>query len=272
MDRLQFDAFLLNEAEKAGAKVLFNTDFQHSELLEAGAYKLHLLENKISPIKVMASVIVDASGQRAVFATERGSKKLFSDPLICLCTRFSIDNNPEKFSKLTHLESVEDGWWYAARIPGNQLLVAFYTNAETIKAKRLNKINNFLSTLKQSSNTSKLTDKLELIDEQPKGFPAPSYCLNKATGTNWLAIGDAAAAFDPITSQGIIKAMSNAIIAAETIERNKDIIEKDFSKYQNYLSSNYANYVSMRKRFYQMEMRWPSNPFWIRYQDREAVS
>ena len=37
-------------------------------------------------------------------------------------------------SRLTLLEAEREGWWYAAAIPNERLIVAFATDADTVKA------------------------------------------------------------------------------------------------------------------------------------------
>jgi flavin-dependent dehydrogenase len=43
--------------------------------------------------------------------------------------------------------------------------------------------------------------------------------LDRSCDLHWLAVGDAAAVFDPIASQGIEKALSMGLDAAQTIAR-----------------------------------------------------
>lgn len=47
---------------------------------------------------------------------------------------------------------------------------------------------------------------------------ANSICSNEIAGSNWLALGDAAIAFDPLSSHGITNAVYTAWQAAEAIE------------------------------------------------------
>lgn len=46
---------------------------------------------------------------------------------------------------------------------------------------------------------------------------ASSALLSRAAGEGWIAIGDATASFDPITSQGLSNALSTALVAAGAI-------------------------------------------------------
>jgi flavin-dependent dehydrogenase len=41
--------------------------------------------------------------------------------------------------------------------------------------------------------------------------------LSHTAGDGWVAVGDAAASFDPVTSQGLVSALSTALVAAGAI-------------------------------------------------------
>ena len=88
---------------------------------------------------------------------------------------------------------------------------------------------------------------------------------NSSECENFLAVGDAAAAFEPISSMGIGFAISSAcqatsIVQLELIERNQKRIET----YQQDIIQNFNNYLKIRKQFYQKEKRWYNSDFWNR--------
>jgi flavin-dependent dehydrogenase len=160
------------------------------------------------------------------------------------------------------LEAVPYGWWYAARIPDDTLLIGLYSTAEIIKSENLNQLDAWISHLNATPNTQILTVGLEPIDERPKGFQAPSFRLDKVAGENWLAIGDTASSYDPITAQGIIKSMTNAFSAAAMILKKQEGHINDFSGYTQEIDHLYAQYLEMRRYFYNLERRWPDSIFW----------
>jgi len=262
LDRRRFDHFLANKARAQGATLLTNTAFQQAEKLEAGGFEITLCTDKQHLSSVTADIVVDASGGRAIFATAQGSQKTHTLPLVCLGVRFKTNDSLQKISKLTHLEAVEYGWWYAARIPDEMLLVALYTTAEIAKSEKLNQMEAWVSHLNATPNTQKLTLGLEPVEERPRGFQAPSFRLDKVAGDNWLAIGDAASTYDPITAQGIIKSITNGLSAAVLIHNKLNGGISNFSLYSQEMNQQYAQYLEMRQYFYQMEQRWPNSRFW----------
>ena len=260
LDRSKFNQFLVNEAVERGAKVLSGHSYQSSAKTEHG-YQLSL-KNELGEINsIDADFVVDASGVRSVFATDQGSKKQHETPLVCLALRFK-NKGLREVSKLTHLESVENGWWYAARIPNEQLLVTLYTNAETVKKLGLNDLKNWIQLLQQSPNTHQWIAQMEPIDQKLLGFPAQSFCLDHVVGENWMAIGDAASAYDPITSQGIIKSITQGMRAAEIIAHCKNGAKEALPYFEKEVFHQYEQYKEARQHFYNLEQRWPQSEFW----------
>ena len=91
---------------------------------------------------------------------------------------------------------------------------------------------------------------------------------NQVIGSNWLAVGDAALALDPLSSQGMFFALYSGIRGAETILKSKNT-NQDFNQlliaYQNKIDQVFeANQIS-RRYYYTSETRFISHPFWNRW-------
>ncbi len=82
-------------------------------------------------------------------------------------------------------------------------------------------------------------------------------------GKNWLATGDAAIAFDPLSSHGITNAVYTANRAVKAIALHlSDGDEKHFQEYAESLSTIFATYLGTRYELYRRERRWPEAAFW----------
>jgi 2-polyprenyl-6-methoxyphenol hydroxylase-like FAD-dependent oxidoreductase len=101
---------------------------------------------------------------------------------------------------------------------------------------------------------------------------APSFRLDPAVGDGWLAVGDAASAFDPISSQGIYKALADGIEAAGAIAAALDGRTGALQDYQSMVADRFAAYWRTRDEFYRMEQRWSAAPFWRKRCERGARS
>ncbi len=88
-----------------------------------------------------------------------------------------------------------------------------------------------------------------------------------------MAVGDAAVAFDPLSSLGINNALETGLRAAEAIHAALSGHEKALTPYASFLHDRLAESERLRLSFYAMEQRWRQEPFWRRRTSpREAES
>ncbi len=257
LDRCRFDKFLAEQVYARGINLWMNTQFIASKPNNHG-YTL-LLGSRTSKNKIThqlhANFVVDATGRRACFARQQGSRQQHHLPLVVMAARFSVQEKTSTQSGLTHIDAIEQGWWYGAHLPDKHFLLAFYTDAAIVKTRGLKQSENWMSLLASAPNSAHLLPAKNPV--KVMGFSAPSYCLDQVTGERWLAIGDAASCWDPITSQGIVKAMANGISAARLIAGAQGLQQFSF-----HLQQTHQQYLAMRAQFYRMEQRWPGSPFW----------
>jgi flavin-dependent dehydrogenase len=264
LDRCRFDRFLASQAQTRGVQVYTGATLTHSAP-EANGFALdiqHATPQGRRMLRIHADQVVDASGTHAVFARQRGSLKQGSHSLICLAALLVLRETAPP-SSLTHLEAVEQGWWYGASLPDARLLLALYSDAASIKAGQFQKSAVWRALLAATRHTAALAEHAEHAEQAdpPTGgiasFPAPSYCLDQVSGQGWLAIGDAASAYDPITAQGICKALANGWLAAEVLHAQSGL-----ERYAQAVHAAYQDYLALRRHWYGLEQRWPHASFW----------
>lgn len=259
LNRRKFNQFLSQKAVEAGAELATNTSFKDSK--REGDLHIVSYEKDGKTECVTAQFVIDASGSRSVFAKKQGSIQLNGEPLVCLGRRFKLEGK-EEVSSLTRIETTPTGWWYAARLPNNEILVTLYTNAENVKKDELQKPENWTADLHRTLSIMDGIHEPNALDSKIKGFKVQSFCLNKSAGSNWLAVGDAASAYDPLTSRGIHKSMSNALFAAELISKFFSDSVFDSKQYDLRIKTQYYLYLSERARYYRSEQRWEASSFW----------
>lgn len=262
LDRRRFDAFLARKAAESGAEVCMGTRFEDCQRIGNDGFRLQLTEDG-GKKTVRAYFVVDATGMRCRFARRLGAERLFLDRLICVYGFFEIPIS-SSFSKLTMLEAVEYGWWYAARLPNHRLAVAVASDAEIIRQASLNKNANWIAHLKETNYMSRELAHCLFVENSLLVCAAPSFLLDRATGNGWLAVGDAAASYDPISSQGIYKALSDGLQMANVIGANLGENTDRLHEYQSSTTANFDAYLQNRNYFYGLENRWPNSPFWNR--------
>jgi flavin-dependent dehydrogenase len=84
------------------------------------------------------------------------------------------------------------------------------------------------------------------------------------TGTNWIAVGDAALAFDPLSGLGIYKTIETGLRSSAAIARSLEGDPSGMVEYENWTAEGFRSYLSIRSQFYRSGERWPRSRFWLR--------
>jgi flavin-dependent dehydrogenase len=215
------------------------------------------------PSKLRADFLIDASGRNANLARRLGARTRLEDRLVC---RWTLGES-RPAAGLTLVEAVEEGWWYTAPVPGGRRVLAFYSDADLMNSMKG-------SFIERASKTLELSNTLREAQFVPLGGEAVTAAhtavLIPCAGLRWLAAGDAALSFDPLSSQGLLNALFTGLAAAEAADR--DLVGEK-STIANYIATTAAIHSAYRKNLdssYQSEMRWPNSPFWRRRQSGTA--
>lgn len=264
LDRRRFDAFLAHEAQTAGVEVRTSTRFVGSAR-DGDEYLLHLDGEAAGEADVRSRFVVDATGLGARFARRNGARRLFHDRLVC-ATAFFERTAASSASRLTFLEAVENGWWYAARLPGERVAVALASDSEFIKSSGADREDGWFAELQHTQHLAAELAGSRLIEGSLDIHIASSSRLDRFVGDRWLAVGDAATTYDPISSQGVYKALAGGLRAAPVVaaQLSGSGGPESLAGYQDQVTRDFKSYLAMRDHFYGLELRWPASPFWLR--------
>lgn len=162
--------------------------------------------------------------------------------------------------RFTVVEAAETGWWYSALLGDGSLVVALMTDADLRP-----KGDPWSDLLARAPQTQ---SRIEQHGGQLTGAltvrSAAGSRLDQAHGVGWLAVGDAALAFDPLSSYGITSAMGTSYYAAHAIADTFAGDERALPIYQALLDQTWARYLQQHAEHYAIEKRWPDSPFWSR--------
>lgn len=107
--------------------------------------------------------------------------------------------------------------------------------------------------------TAFLTD-ADLLPRMPGCVTdASTSWLDRVTGSGWAAAGDAAVAFDPLSSQGIVTAL---VLGREAGRLAAGLIGPD--EYAAGYHAVLEEHLALREAYYGLERRWPEAAFWRR--------
>jgi flavin-dependent dehydrogenase len=255
LDRPTFDAMLLAAAQAAGADVC------PFAVLDCAGNRHGGWDVTLHDKSTIASRwVVDATGRGAWLAKRVGAKRHRDDRLVALVRFASL---PSISEPRTLIEACQDGWWYAATLPKNRVVAAWFTDADLLPRGGQEPVQLWDRMLARTCLLS--TTVPAFPDASPiHAVPAHSARALPCAGGNWLAIGDAAQAYDPLSGQGITKALTSALSAAETISADLFQNRVTVEDYAKTTDREYEVYLATRLLHYRRERRWPSDPFWQR--------
>jgi flavin-dependent dehydrogenase len=263
LDRRAFDAQLCEEVAARGGHLLLRHGLRRAER-RGERWHLELFTEERDPVALSARFVIDASGRRASLARQLGVPAHRDDALVGVALRFaprSWGTSDCVEPAATLVEATPDGWWYTAPVPDGQLVAVFMTDAPLVQALRLTDPEGVRQALASAPHT-----RARLIGREapapPQVASACSRRLAELVGPGWVAAGDAAASFDPLSSMGIGHALWSGTRAARLAE---DVLlgpSNLAADYRSVMQQQYEQYLQLRQRYYRLEQRWPDRPFW----------
>lgn len=245
IDRLVFETMLRDKALSLGITLIENNSIE-SLKFTGGQWKIQFNQPIASS---HFNYIIDATGRSSVIARKLGFDKLYDSQQLALVAFLQASDHVEDGNTL--VETVPQGWWYSASIPGNRLAFAFFFDPEKHQFKGFQQAQNWWALVKQAKNTHKriINGIFELI-EPPKMVNADSTILEKISGQNWLAVGDAAMTYDPIASHGLMMSMVSARDASLAIQEHCSGQNQALEQYAQRLYQSFMKYRQLRQEFF----------------------
>lgn len=265
LDRLRFDAFLRDAAVAAGAEL------RRATVLERLGGRLVVRGRDSGAVtELHTRWTVDATGRRCAIGRRYGRRHR-QDGLVAAYAVFrerrpAGREHAEDREARTLVEAASHGWWYTTRVPAGRL-VAHLTDPD-LADPALRTPQGFWRGI---TGTDHVRHRLEGYDPVstplPRWAPAHGLRLTPAAGPGWLAAGDAALAFDPLSSQGILTALHTGARAGRTVAAclaDAGRTAAALADYKAFLDGVAAAYHRNHAYAYDMEWRWPLSPFWQR--------
>ncbi|WP_299218798.1 tryptophan 7-halogenase [uncultured Aquimarina sp.] len=264
LDRIAFDQFMIKEAQKRGILFYFESSITSSE--KKTKYWSLQVNYKQDILSINSSFAIDATGKKAAFSSLQKSTKIKKDQMVGVY-RFYVSkdqhNDTTGIGNGTCVETDQNGWWYSATLPNKTIVVGYMTDADIANQLQLRKkeaFDNLLSRTKHTNNRIKNTTHIS----QPQVTAAHTQYLSTVTGDSWLAVGDAASSYDPISSLGIFKSLTMSQFAAYATLDDLKGDRSGLQKYQQIITQDYKGYLKKRQEYYAQEDRYTTSLFWKR--------
>lgn len=259
VDRARFDAMLAAAAADRGAELLLSAHVKSCTIMD-GQCHLEVAHDEKN-LTVFGRVLIDATGRKALLASRLGAQADVADRLIGVVAFCSSKSS--ELAQWALIEAVEEGWWYSAPLPDGHMVFAYMTDSDLWNANIWH----------------------ELLELAPMTFeragcrqiPTPSLVVSAGSlvrrpvaGASWIATGDAALAFDPLSGQGVLKSIESGTRCAAAIAGYLAGDPDALKSYDRWVQETYQDYLSVRRHFYSAVLHWPNSQFWTRRQSSNA--
>lgn len=261
LDRARFERWLREAAKIRGAELLSPATVDQ---LEHDGRRWRVgLKTATGSLVLTADLLIDAGGRAVPIARRLGGRAQASDRLVCAWV-YGHDKH-DGGRGLTYVEAVENGWWYTAPLPKGRRVLAFHSDADLLPAQTLRERNGLMRHADAVWELAALLATVGFVSDSETRITAAHSALLEPVGSeNWLAVGDAAISFDPLSSQGLLNALFTGLAAAEAVDsrlRGNMLAIEEYAQTIRGVSEAYRQHLALN---YAAEIRWPEALFWKR--------
>jgi flavin-dependent dehydrogenase len=258
LDRRRFDLMLANLATTSGVDVLRGAQRVSVTPASHSTWHINATANG-QRVERVARMLVDAAGRCASPVRHLVGHRLVYDRLVGLVAFTGAHRSAG--DRRTLIEAVEDGWWYCSPLPTGSQIGAFMTDGDLLPAGQAARMAFWQDQLRRADHTrARIGEHGSTVT-----LRIVSACSSRSgpvAGDTWLVVGDAAAAFDPLSSQGVAWALESGLMAATAIDSRLRGDQQALAGYASEVKAEFARYLELRANYYDRERRWPNSPFW----------
>ncbi|NYH10811.1 flavin-dependent monooxygenase QhpG [Pseudomonas moraviensis] len=164
------------------------------------------------------------------------------------------------------VESLEDGWAWMARRADGQCYWQWTVDVASAQLPGKTQLLDYCRMRRQASDFAQAffaggqESELQLHARSSTAILAPQVC-----GDNWIRVGDAAMAVDPLSGNGIFQSLSSALqapVVINTLLRKPERAALAQRFHRQRVEQLFLRFARIGRDFYADEQRWLDRPFW----------
>lgn len=256
LDRETFDAWLMAQARAAGVSVWRGSRVRQLRRV-AATWHVELSHDAGACEPRQFDLVVQAAGRQSSLSRRLdGGRALRWDRLVGVARHIPTLREP---AWRMWVEAIAAGWVYFTPFADRSGVVVWMTDADLLsRGDALEQA--FDRVLAQTRHIAAVvanTTGLRVFDARSALSLAP-------VGDGYVMVGDAAAAYDPLSSRGIETALRGGLRAADAIVSAFRGETAALADYARAVHREFREYLDLRQGYYALERRFPDSPFWRR--------
>ncbi|WP_300662603.1 tryptophan 7-halogenase [Fluviicola sp.] len=251
VDRSILDQQLLQLAVNRGLHLLQPAKLHEFCQTEEG-WKLEVLSEG-KTVSIQTIVLLDARGRKGTLAKERLS---VSPASVATWTHIHADLMPEE----TFVEATREGWFWGAKVLGNRYRIMAFTDGKTIQQYKDQSLFELAKSTRFFSSVAG-----QLKDSVTETCSVTSFVHQNPWNGQLIKLGEAAFTLDPLSSNGVEKAMRFSLQAAIAVNTFLKDPGSSHAKafYEEKLIDSVSNHAHWTASFYQTAWPYKENAlFW----------
>lgn len=256
-DRAHFDSLLLTAAAERGVQVLRPVAAQRIHRRPQG-YLLLALQGS-EELSIEARFVVDASGRGGFLPGSRSPTSARTLALHAYLRGPGLPDTPRA-------EAVEDGWYWGARLPDGTFSAMLFFDPALVASAGRGGLEPLLRSRLADSHLFRECASAALV-ESLRTRDATAYSASEIIGPDFVKLGEAAFALDPLSSTGVEKALQTALsgsIAVHTLLARPENASAALAFHTERQREAVEQHATWAASHYQELERYAESPFWKR--------
>ncbi|OUM36800.1 FAD-dependent oxidoreductase [Pseudomonas putida] len=253
LDRQRFDRALRDDLQRAGVSVI---EGRVREVVHEGGHRVRLDDGQV----LIADFLVEARGRQAPLAVDR----LRGPETISLLNVWQ--GSPA--APASAVESLEDGWAWMARLEDGRCYWQVTLDAARLPGKA--GLADYCAARRAGSAlVNELFGSQALEPSQVHARSSTAILAGECVGHDWIRVGDAAMAVDPLSGNGIFQSLSSALqapVVVNTLLQKPERAGLARQFHQQRVEQLFLRFARIGRDFYGQEQRRAAEPFWARRQ------
>jgi flavin-dependent dehydrogenase len=253
LDRQRFDRALRDDLQRAGVSVV---EGRVREVVHEGGHHVRLDDGQV----LIADFLVEARGRQAPLAPDR----LRGPETVSLLNVWQ--GSPG--APASAVESLEDGWAWMARLEDGRCYWQVTLDAAGLPGKA-GLADYCVAWRACSALVAELFDAQALVPAQVHARSSTAILAGECVGQDWIRVGDAAMAVDPLSGNGIFQSLSSALqapVVINTLLRKPERAGLARQFHQQRVEQLFLRFARIGRDFYGQEQGRAGQPFWGRRQ------